>query len=150
MTSKRLPAALTVEIRRSRALLIFLGGAHLLVALSVASAEVSPVLRFCAFVVVVFSAIYQGYHYSATSARICRLRYRQEGWFLQRGAVEQPATLISCWRLPWVVGMTFRTAGTSHLLLLADACEKQAFRQLKLILGFAAVAGVEDGVDRLG
>ncbi len=151
MTSKRTPAALRIELQPSRLLLVFLLLQHLCVGGVLFLTSLPPGLLWASTAVVAFSLGYQIFRCCSPSIRPRALRYRQGVWELEYSHRRMVGQLRSRWRLPWVVGLTFTMTGPSRTLLVpADSCSREDFRRLQLWSGFTAVAGVEDGVQRLG
>lgn len=145
MTSKPTPAPIRLELRPSRFLSAFLLATHLLAVAAVLLAQVAPLVKILALLLALCNLCYHWARCFHPLWRVEALGRDEAGWWLQCGARRQRAGLRSCWVTAHAVGMSF--AGRS-LLITGDACEAEAFRQLRVQLRFAP--GLEDRVAGLG
>lgn len=145
MTSKPTPAPLRLELRPSRCLLAFLLATHLLAVAAVLLAQVGPLVKSLALLLVIISLCYHWARAFHPAWRVEALGRDETGWWLQCGGRRQRVGLRSCWVTAHAAGMSF--AGRS-LLITGDACEPDVFRQLRVQLRFAP--GLEDRIAGLG
>lgn len=145
MTSKPTPAPLRLELRPSRFLLAFLLATHLLAVAAVLLAQVGPLVKSLALLLVIISLCYHWARAFHPAWRVEALGRDEAGWWLQCGGRRQRTALRSCWVTAHAVGMSF--VGRS-LLIAGDACEPDVFRQLRVQLRFAP--GLEDRIAGLG
>jgi hypothetical protein len=128
-----------IGLRYSRLLRVYLLGLLLLTELVLLRLPLAaPVLIVLALLVLLY-AYYGARHYLSINspARITRLSFEREQWFVEIGGDLQLVELTQATVWQSLLALNFRDKGSHQsrrLVLLADSCDPDEFRKLRVLL----------------
>ena len=128
-----------IGLRCSRLLRVYLLSLLLLTGLALLRLPLASPVLIVLFLLVLLYAYYGARHYLSihSPARISRLSFEREQWFLEIGGDLQRVELTQATVWQSLLALNFRDKESHQprrLVLLADSCDPDEFRKLRVLL----------------